>query len=354
MKVNIQQRYLVLVRCITFNHANYIEDAMNGFCMQQTSFPFVCTIIDDFSSDGEQEVIRRYLQEQFDLDDQSVVRNEETDDYFLTFARHKTNYNCFFAVYFLKYNHYSVGKSTRKNDYIKEWIEQVKYIALCEGDDFWTDPYKLQKQVDYMEAHPECMMCCSNGIWYSETSKESWRIDPLPVDHSRIVTPHEVFCLENPLIPTCSMCYRSEMLMTMPEFFKNAPVGDRPIRMWCAINGTIFYHTEPMITYRAGAVGCYTDRVKQNIKYAENIYEGMCIFFDEFDKYTNYTYQKDVDYMKNREAYVFYTNTANFRKIITAKHLQTYSFVKRTSIRMKCLVKLIPGIYPLYLRFRKQ
>ena len=92
--------FLVCIRCFTFNHAPYIEDAMNGFCMQDASFPFVCTIVDDASTDGEQEVIKAYLQKHFDIDDPSIARNEETDDYVLVFARHKTNKNCFFSVFF--------------------------------------------------------------------------------------------------------------------------------------------------------------------------------------------------------------------------------------------------------------
>ena len=90
--------FLVCVECATYNHAPYILDAMNGFCMQQTTFPFVCIILDDASTDGEQEVIKNYLQENFDLQDKNVTRNEETDDYILTFAQHKSNRNCFFAM----------------------------------------------------------------------------------------------------------------------------------------------------------------------------------------------------------------------------------------------------------------
>ena len=77
-KQQTHPKFIVCVRCITFNHANYIEDAMNGFTMQETNFPYVCTILDDASTDGEQEVIKKYLQEHFDLEDKSVVRNEET------------------------------------------------------------------------------------------------------------------------------------------------------------------------------------------------------------------------------------------------------------------------------------
>ena len=103
--MNEQEKYdwMVYVSCMTFNHAPYIVDAMNGFTMQNTDFPFVCAIVDDASTDGEQEVIKNYLNEHFDLEDKVVARHEETDDYVLTFARHKTNLNCYFAVSGLQY-----------------------------------------------------------------------------------------------------------------------------------------------------------------------------------------------------------------------------------------------------------
>lgn len=65
--------FTVRIKCITFNHAPYIVDAMNGFCMQKTSFPFVVVIQDDTSTDGEPEVIKQYLQEHFDLEDKDTV-----------------------------------------------------------------------------------------------------------------------------------------------------------------------------------------------------------------------------------------------------------------------------------------
>lgn len=161
---NVENEYAwkVCVRCFTFNHAPYIEDAMNGFCMQETDFPFVCTIVDDASTDGEQEVIKKYLEDHFDLEDKSIVRNEETEYYTLTFARHKTNKNCYFAVLYLKYNHYSKPKiKDRKFHYISEWHENCKYIALCEGDDYWIDGKKLQMQVDFLENNPQISYTCT-------------------------------------------------------------------------------------------------------------------------------------------------------------------------------------------------
>lgn len=149
--------FLVCVRCFTFNQVSYIEDAMNGFCIQNTNIPYVCIIVDDASTDGEQEVIKSYLTQHFKQDDTGYVRKEETDDYIMSFAQHKTNSNCFFAVYFLKYNHYSIKKD--KFSYFSEFHDSAKYVALCEGDDYWIKPWKLQTQVDFMETHPDYALC---------------------------------------------------------------------------------------------------------------------------------------------------------------------------------------------------
>ena len=148
---SIPSEYMVRVQCMTYNHAPYIEDAMNGFCMQKTDFPFVCVIVDDASTDGEPEVIKKYLNNNFDLQNDQFFKEEDTDDYHLTFARHKTNLNCYFGVLLLKYNHWNKKKA--KAPYFEEW-SKAKYVALCEGDDYWTHPKKLQVQVDYLENHP--------------------------------------------------------------------------------------------------------------------------------------------------------------------------------------------------------
>lgn len=159
-----KKQFLVNVRCATYNHSAYIEDAMNGFAMQQTKFPFICSIIDDASTDGEQDILKKYLDEHFELGEGSGVINEETDDYVLTLSQHKTNKNCYFAVLLLKYNHYGNYESqARRWTYLKDWEEECKYIALCEGDDYWIDPLKLQKQVDFLEIHPDFGLCYTNS-----------------------------------------------------------------------------------------------------------------------------------------------------------------------------------------------
>ena len=148
-----EYKYMVATCCFTFNHAPYIVDAMNGFTMQETTFPVVTLIVDDASTDAEPEVIRQYITDYF----QEPYHLEETEDYHLICAKHKQNPNCEFVVFLLKYNHW--GKKD-KTPYYLGWMNSAKYHALCEGDDYWIYPGKLQSQVDYLENHPNIVLTC--------------------------------------------------------------------------------------------------------------------------------------------------------------------------------------------------
>lgn len=206
---------------MTYNHAPYIEEALNGFTMQQTSFPFVCTIVDDCSTDGEQDVIRKYLEENFDLLNDKILRQEETEDYFLIFAQHKKNTNCYFATVFLKYNHYH--KKDRLG-YIAEWLNSAKYTALCEGDDYWIEPKKLQMQADFMETHPDYGLIHTNfdsipvkriTSSVSNNKKDEYLVDMLNGDYS---------------IATLTTMYRASLLKKLPNYSaeRKFKMGDLP------------------------------------------------------------------------------------------------------------------------------
>jgi glycosyltransferase involved in cell wall biosynthesis len=119
---------LVSICCITYNHEKYIKDALDSFIMQKTNFNFEILIHDDASTDKTAEIIREYE------------------------LRHP---NLIKPIYQAE-NQYSKGVKVGKFNIERA---QGKYIAVCEGDDYWIDPYKLQKQVDYMSANPECLMC---------------------------------------------------------------------------------------------------------------------------------------------------------------------------------------------------
>lgn len=154
--------YMVCTRCFTYNQENFIEDAMDGFAMQQTNFPYVAVIIDDASTDKNADVIRNFMNCNFDLKEESVAYKEHNEYGDVWFARNKTNRNCFFATIFLKENHYKGKKS--KIQYLLRWHEKSKYIAFCEGDDYWIEKNKLQRQVDFLENHKECDLVFHNSL----------------------------------------------------------------------------------------------------------------------------------------------------------------------------------------------
>lgn len=164
----INKKYTVCTRCFTYNQAPYIKDALRGFCSQKTSFPVVYVIVDDASTDGEPEVIKRFVYEFFDVNNNEVFRQEESENYRLLFAQHKNNENCFFAVVFLKENHYRLNKP--KKPYISEWLDASKYKAICEGDDYWIDPLKLQKQVDILEGDSSIGLVHTNCHYHYQDS----------------------------------------------------------------------------------------------------------------------------------------------------------------------------------------
>lgn len=120
---------LVSICCLTYNHAPYIRDTIEGFLIQKTNFPFEIIIHDDASTDGTDEIIREYEAKYPDI----IKPIYETEN------QHSKE----------------LGKVTK----ITYSAACGKYIALCEGDDYWTDPYKLQKQVDFLEENEEYAVC---------------------------------------------------------------------------------------------------------------------------------------------------------------------------------------------------
>jgi glycosyltransferase involved in cell wall biosynthesis len=148
------QNSLVSICCTAYNHAKFISECLDGFLLQKTNFNFEVLIHDDASTDGTQDIIKAY----------------------------QAKYPNIIKPIFQTENQYSKG--------VKPFIKylfpasQGKYIAMCEGDDYWTDPLKLQKQVDFLEANAEFVVCCHNAKIIDENSDviQEKKIPSLNVD----------------------------------------------------------------------------------------------------------------------------------------------------------------------------
>lgn len=261
--------FLVSIHCITYNQSSYIIDAMNGFAMQQTNFPFVAVIIDDASTDGEQGVIRKYVDDHFDLSEESGFKEWETEDANWTYARHKDNDNCHFVVVYLKRNLYQ--EPIKKANLIKKWMD-VKYIAICEGDDYWIDSSKLQKQVDYLVMHEDVSLCYHNvKVWIQNEGVMA--DDFITRDVPEKTDFHEL--VKGNYIHTPSVVYRhiEEVDNTMSAIGWLG-LGDYPRWIMLSKYGSVVKLSETMAVYRHGtgmwANAAYTDRcIDTMIMYAK-------------------------------------------------------------------------------------
>ena len=260
---------------MTYNQSPYISDALNGFVMQQTRFPYVCMIVDDASTDGEQGVIRNYMDEHVDWHDGAAF--EKDMDYGqVLFARHRSNPNCFFAVIFLKENHYRERKD--KLVYFAGWLD-CDYLALCEGDDYWTDPQKLQKQVDYMAASPDCMLTVHAAEWRTGDDVFPYGCkDSMAKDFSV----EELIQVGGFYFATASFLFRSKLDHDFPSWRRKARVGDYPLQILAGLRGTVHYMPDRMCVYRYQREGSWSHRWQKdhaaNIAYQKNKIEWMTLF----------------------------------------------------------------------------
>lgn len=267
-----EYKYLVGVRCFTFNHSKYILDALNGFVMQETNFPYVVMVVDDASTDGEQEVIRKFVTEQFDIADNSVAYKKETDYAHITYAQHKTNKNCYIAVLYLKENHYSQRKS--KMPYLAEWRDHVKYEAVCEGDDYWIHPEKLQMQVDFLEEHEEYVMSHTSVNYYYENVKRIINYRDIeiniPLNHDGNVIPENILTTHSYRIQYCSVLYRKdiyEQIINSDKMLYNGGyfmMGDTQLWFGFARIGKIHFEPSVLTMYRRNPNSASNQKDKKN------------------------------------------------------------------------------------------
>lgn len=217
---------IVSISCITYNHAPYIRQALDSFLMQR-DVPFEVLIHDDCSTDGTVEILREY-EEKFP-DVIKVMYEEE--------------------------NQYSKGISNISGVFNFPRASG-RYIAMCEGDDFWNDRYKLFKQTEYLDSHPECSMVVHSAHILSEDS--AYRSSELirPCNEFRDLTPEEV--ISKPVnFPMASLMFPAEAAKNLPRWYYDCPVGDIPLHLFMLMNGTVHYMDEPMSTYRMGRAGSW-------------------------------------------------------------------------------------------------
>lgn len=261
---NDDKEVKVSIWCVTYNHADYIREALDGFLMQKTKFSFNIMIFDDASTDGTSDIVREYA-EQYPHIIHAVIAKENT------WHDQKRRKKLF-------------GELMRK--YLTG-----KYIARCEGDDFWIDQNKLQIQVDYLETHQNCSLYLHDALWLNCSDGTMKVRNIYELDDNQCVTPEDIIMQYKGNPPTASFLYRRELL-DCPQFFYDAPVGDYTVLLYALSCGEIHYSNRIMSVYRCFAKNSYTSLLKKDVDLQVCFNLGMLHFCYKYDEFTGYRYHK--------------------------------------------------------------
>jgi len=215
---------LVTIICITYNHENFISETIDGFLMQKTDFPFEIIIHDDCSTDNTRNVIQKYADENNEL----------------------------IKPIYQKQNIYSQGIKPMT---VSLPHSEGKYIALCEGDDYWTDPNKLQKQVNFLENNSDFSICYHDVSILENGNFVDSHVPVYDKEFLTIIDLAKENCIHT---PTC--VFRNKLFDHFPVFFNSSPAGDYVLHLLNAQHGKIKHLPEKMAVYRRHSGGVWAGR----------------------------------------------------------------------------------------------
>ena len=232
------------VMMVTYNQERYIEQAINSALMQRTNFPFEIVIGEDCSRDRTREICQRIAAEHPDKI-RLLLREKNL-------GMHENHRQTHFAC-------------------------RGQYIAMLEGDDFWTHPDKLQRQVDFLDAHPECALCYHNVLIFDEhTNEEAFYCRP---NHPQIQGIEDI--LQEIFVNTASVVMRNGLFEAFHDTGKDLLMGDWSYYIWLASFGKLGYLPDVMACYRQHEKGTWMmASVQERIQNVIKMYDELDAFFE--------------------------------------------------------------------------
>ena len=274
----VEKKVLVSVCCTAFNHEKYIRSCLDGFVNQKTNFRYEVIVHDDASTDNTPIIIQEYA--------------DKYPDIIKPILQTENQYSKGIPIY----EEYLYPKCTGK------------YLAFCEGDDYWCDDNKLQKQINILENNPDYIACVH------QTKMINLRDDKNSffVAYTQNCT-IEVEKFFNDTIPyhVSSLMVRVDLDEKRPDFcFISKQVGDYPNGLYLALKGNIYFISDVMSVYRRFTEGSWS--IKNVSKPNPELWEDMIKILTLADEYSNFKYHKLVDKKKIGYEYKLWKHTAGF------------------------------------------
>lgn len=308
----------VSICCLAYNHEKYIRRCLDGFLMQKTNFKFEVLIHDDASTDKTADIIREY--------------EKKYPDIIKPIYQSENQYS----------QHIRIG-----------WTYQYpriqgKYIAWCEGDDFWTDDCKLQKQFDVLESNPDCSFCTHrvevvdvdgascNEFFPKNTSDSVYQSSIIPKDSflEYLLTRDEY------PFQTSSYFARSEYVKACvknrPDFFTKAVGGDFPMMLLHSSKGNIYFINEIMSKYTSNRPGSWSESyTNTDFKIRGLSFSAQCVL--SFNEYTDYKYKDYVEHYVNDHEFTINRLKKNYKGLLEPRFKP---FFNNLSLKTKLHIRI--------------
>lgn len=303
----------VSICCLTYNQKNFIADAINSFLNQKCDFLFEIIIHDDCSTDGTIGILKDFEHRYPNII--KLILEEE--------------------------NQFSLGMKIFPLTFEKA---RGEYIALCEGDDYWIDNQKLQKQVDYMDSHQDCSLTFHNAYRFDQQSKSKTVFLPTNQFSANFYKKSHMYNVGElellGFVPTASFVTRSSYLKKLPEIYYSSPVGDLPIKLHCASQGYTYYFDEIMSIYRVNSGSSIMDgwsdyKIKQRV----TLEYKLLAVIHEFNRITNLKYfdlfEKDILF---REINIYFLEN-DYKKLRNKKYKDIIKLMgKKIGLQINLLI----------------
>lgn len=310
---------LVSICCTAYNHEKYLAQTLDSFLAQQCDFPFEILIHDDVSTDATADIIREYA----------------------------AKYPEIIRPMFQTENQYSKGVPI--NETFNFPRARGKYIALCEGDDFWCDPHKLQRQISYMESDPQCTFSFTNGYVHDEAGVNPDRPflpyyeneKPLFHGKSRLFTLDEIARIN--FIPTASFVFRVDALRSLPATFldKECQHGDLRMKLFLTAAGHAWYEHMYGCTYRENVSGSAMQIWKKEKR--DQLYkrcQSVVDMVNDVDEYSRHTASAGLQTVKDHYLWVMAHNAPDLKSLFSGEVGRVWRSLP-VKERLRCAVRLM-------------
>lgn len=319
----MEEEYLVSILCTAYNHEKYIRQTLESFLAQKTNFKYEIIVHDDASEDNTYEIIREVASEHPDI---------------------------IYPVY-RKENQYK-----HNPDILSMLVPKArgKYIAICEGDDYWTDPEKLQIQVDWLEANPDYSACVHNSIKLSCADGEKKLYNSVSTEDSDFGFKDIVGKIGS-VFHYSSIVGRKVLFENLPDFYQESikyRIGDHPLAIWLSLNGKIRYFNRIMSVYRLFSTPMAWSSKTQEISETVFWLEGSLVMLEALRRHVHSSDKRFLEDALLRYEWEMLQAKGEYQKMKKAPYNILYMQAPITQRLWISFKQYFPNLYCVYMKLR--